>query len=143
MPLEQTRSNKVGNVLKREFSADTRYCRKMATVDYAEGMEVGEVLIFDTDAYRPLVAGDDAGIVSAELVVLIDDTVDELIASDLKLETPTDQVEVAVLYKGPVELKLVGLSFGGAAQAGVLANLDAVGMKTSKVYSAKTASRLS
>lgn len=143
----QERLNKVGNVIVHEYKVDRNYCREMGTVTYATAgaadMEVGEVLILDTGKYRELVAGDDAGIASAVLGILVDDTIEELQAADEALGAPTGDVSAAVLTRGPSAVKRVGLSFGGAAAAGVIANLEAAGIDVYDVASVKTASRLS
>jgi len=141
------RLNKVGNVLVHEYKPDRRYCRDSVTVTYATAgaadMEVGEVLILDAGKYRELVAGDDAGIASAVLGVLIDDTIEELQAADEALGSPTGDVTAAILNRGPAAVKRVGINSGGAAIAGVIANLEAAGIDVSDVASVKTASRLS
>lgn len=147
MALIQTRLNKVGNVLVHEYKPDRRYCRQEVTLTYATAgaadMEVGEVVIEDGGKYRELAAGDDPSIASATLNIVIDDQIEEKVAADLALGSPTGDVTVATMYRGPAGVKLVGLNFGGAAQAGVIANLEAVGIDVLTKFSVRTESRLS
>lgn len=146
MPLIQTRLNKVGNVLVHEYKADRRYCRQNVTLTYAtagaDDMEVGEVLVLDTGKYRELVAGDNATISTEVLAILIDDQIEEKIAADLALASPTGDVTVATLYRGPAAVKQVGLNTGAATEAGVFANLEAAGIDVLNKLSVRTASRL-
>ena len=141
------RLNKVGNVLVHEYKPERRYCREVATVTYATAgtneMQVGEVLILDTGKYRELVSGDDSGIATATLGILIDDTIEELQAVDLAKSSPTGSVSAAILTRGPAAVKLVGINAGAADIDGVIANLEAAGIDVSTNASVKTASRLS
>lgn len=146
----QERLNKVGNTLVMEYRPDRRYCRLLTSVDYTTrpGMEVGEVLVSNLGTFADTaVLTDIVFAATAEFCVVIDDQVEEKIAADLALGVPTNSVELAVLYRGPAQVKRVGLAYavtGGVNSPEVAADagLEAQGIDILDKYSKRTESKL-
>lgn len=113
MPAIQTRKNKVGNFLKKELWSDQYYCRVDATLTYADlgKQEAGEIVYKANDAATKYVAAPAAiDPATANIAIVVDDEIDDKIAEDLALDTPTGDIKVAVLTRGPAVVRKGGLS---------------------------------
>ena len=122
MAAEVTRGAKIGNVVKKEFWAESGWCRKTLEVTVTSTMKVGTVLELDTNA----VLGTEVVTAKAgdAVCILIDERIYDYEAAD----TP----ELVVLYQGPCEIAIGGLAYGTCTDGGKVtaeAALTALGMK--------------
>lgn len=139
MAAVQTRKNKVGNFLKKEFWPEDFYCRKSATITYAglAKREPGEVVYKANDAASAYVAVPAAiTLGTANIAIIVDENIDDLIAADLALGSPTGSVTATVMYRGPAVVRKGGLSFADATDiADAWATLEAKGIKVVDYFS--------
>lgn len=105
-----TRSTKLSQVLAFEEEAEYGYCREVATVTVAAGMDVGAVLVKSSGKYVWINATAAAGDLSAGVAVLVDHYagVNKLAAGDYQL---------AVLVRGPAGITSKSLTYSGAVNA--------------------------
>lgn len=111
MAAEQVRLNKVGNVVKKELWPEEFYCRELITLTYAGlgKQEVGEIVV-DPAASGTYAAAGAAIDPAADLVaVVIDPTIEELIAADIA-GPATGTVDVVAIVNGPATLRKGALS---------------------------------
>lgn len=139
MPAIQTRGNKVGNFLKKEMWPEEFYCREYVTLTYASlaKNEPGEVVYKANDAatkYLAMPAAVDPA--TANIAIVVDPDIDDKVAADLALGSPTGDVKVAVLVKGPAVVRKGGLSMADATDAAdAYAVLEANGVQFAEFYS--------
>lgn len=73
-----SRSNKLSGVLAFESFPEHGVCRRAVTVTVSAGMDIGAVLQYDGTSKYKWVANADVATLNADVVVLIDSTVDVL-----------------------------------------------------------------
>lgn len=115
MAAVQTRKNKVGNFLKKEFWPEEHYCREVVTVTYAGLNKVapGEIVWLGTtgSAYAAV----PASISTAHSVgIIVDEYFDDKVAADLELGSPVGSVSTTILKRGPAVVRKGGLSVANA-----------------------------
>lgn len=145
MPKIQTLQNKVGNFLKFEADRQEALARTTSVVTYATAgagdMEVGHILVKDSDKYRELVNAD-FPITSKEIAILLDDRIDEMIIADTAAtgDTPAD----TALLKGgfsPCIVRKGGLSWAADITSGnydlLVAKLATQAITVEAVFSTK------
>lgn len=139
MAAVQTRKNKVGNFLKKEFWPEDFYCRKSATITYAglAKREPGEVVYKVNEAASAYSAMPSAIVLgTAQVAIIVDEYIDDLIAADLALGSPTGSVTATVMYKGPAVVRKGGLSYADATDiADVWTTLQTNGIKLVDYFS--------
>lgn len=116
----QTRPNKVGNFVKKEFWTDEMWCRKAITVTYAgiTNLAPGEVVYKATAAAAKYVAVPTAvDVALGKVAVIIDNDFANLVAEDLALGSPTGDVSLVALVRGPAVLRRGGLTMADATDA--------------------------
>ena len=138
MAAVQTRKNKVGNFLKKEFWPEDFYCRKSATITYAglAKREPGEVVYKVNDAASAYSAVPSAIVLgTANIAIIVDENIDDLIAADVA-GAATGSVTATVMYRGPAVVRKGGLSVADLTDiADVWATLTANGIKLVDYYS--------
>ena len=136
------RGNKVSNFLKKEFWPEVFHCRKAVTVTLAGTTELspGEVLqlvggkyvVVDADMGA---AGVDGGVGTDVLAVVVDSDWDLKRAAAVKA-SEADVLNVAVLFRGPCELRKGGLILADATDsADVYAILEKQGFTLADNFS--------
>lgn len=140
----QTRKNKVGNFLKKEMWPEEYYCREYATITYADLAlnEAGEVVYKANDAATKYVAVPAAvDPATANIAIVVDEEIEDLIAADQALDTPTGDIKVAVLTRGPAVIRKGGLSMADATDAAdAYAVLEANGVQFAELFSTRAQS---
>jgi hypothetical protein len=124
MPAIQTRENKVGNWLKKELWVDEMYCRKQVLLTYANlaKNETGEVIFNTGNVAAKWITMPAAVDPAADgIAIVFDPEITEKVAADLALGSPTGDVSVSVLYRGPAVVR-----DGGLSMADVTDKADAV-----------------
>lgn len=116
MAAVQTRKNKVGNFLKKEFWPEENYCREVVSVTYAGlgKVEPGEIVWKGStgSAYAAVPASVSTTLHTVGIIV--DETFDDKVAADLQLGSPTGSVSTTILKKGPAVVRKGGLSVANA-----------------------------
>lgn len=120
---------KAGDVVKWELASDHGYSREGVTFTKVADSAIGDIVILDAGKYRALVAGDVAGIATAELGVLIDAVVYDAPVGDV--------ADVAILARTSIVGDLHLNYFATATAQNILdvnARLKALGIQVAKQY---------
>jgi len=137
-----TRGNKVSNFLKKEFWPDVFHCRKNVTLTIAglgrtDGpgevvqLSAGKYVVLDADVGA---AGVGAGVGTDVLAIIVDSEIDNKILA--ATEAAETDITVAVLYRGPCEIRKGGLQLTPDTDAAdVYAILEAQGFTLADNFS--------
>lgn len=137
----QTRGNKIGNFVKKEFWTDEMWCREKITVTYADiDRENGQIVYKATAGATKFVAvPSSVDVALGKVAIIIDNEIENAINADLALGSPTGDVEVTALVRGPAVIRKGGLSMADATDAtDVYTMLDNQDFKLVNTFSPKS-----
>lgn len=128
-----TSATKVSNFLKKEFWAESFYCRKNVTVTKTGLVNTdapGEIVLLSAGKYVQLPSVLTVG--TDELAIIVDSEWDDKLAA----AAGADVVDVAVLVRGPAELRKGGLAAADVTDiADAYAILELQGFQLADSYS--------
>lgn len=118
----QTYPNKIGNFVKKEFWTDEMWCREEITVTYsginAANQENGQIVYKATAGATKYVAVPSiVDVANGKVAIIIDNEFANAVAADAALGSPTGDVKVTALVRGPAVIRKGGLSMADATDA--------------------------